>query len=78
MIHTPCCFDFNIKLYILPYSVHLDAWHTMTPPSVRIPLFVFKNQLNSNLSLIVVCVVVGAEVLSTTASTGGGFGATIL
>jgi hypothetical protein len=49
----------------------------MTPPSVRIPLSVFKNQLDSNLSLIVVCVVVRAEVLSITAFTGGGFGATI-
>ena len=50
----------------------------MTPPSVRIPLSVFKNQLDRNLSLIVVCVVAGAEVLSITASTGGVLGATIL
>jgi hypothetical protein len=76
MIHAPCCFNFNIKLYILPYPVHLDV-HTMTPPSVRIPLSVFKNQLDSNLSLIVVSVVAGAEVLSITASTVGVFGATI-
>jgi hypothetical protein len=49
----------------------------MTPPSVRIPLSVFKNQLDSNTSLIVVCVVAGAEVFFT-AYTGGGLGATIL
>ena len=78
MIHTPCCFNFDIKLYILPYPVQLDAWHTMTPPSVCTPLSVFKNQLDSNLSLIVVCVVAGAEVFFITASTGGGLGATIL
>ena len=77
MIHAPCCFNFNIKLYILPYPVHLDSWHTITPPSVLIPLSVFKNQRNSNLSLIVVSVVAGAEVLSITASTVGVFGATI-
>ena len=77
MIHTPCCFNFNIKLYILPYPVQLDSWHTMTPPSVLIPLSVFKNQLDSNLSLIVVCVMAGAEVFFT-AYTEGGLGATIL
>ena len=77
MIHTPCCFNFNIKLYILPYPVQLDV-HTMTPPSVRIPLSVFKNQSDINLSLIVVCVVGGAEVLSITACSEGVFGATIL